>query len=372
MTFRLIKRASNDDDSNANRDRLIDFKFIKSDTNDTTGQYYFQAVDYIRIINIILVYALVFIVEVNVNSIEVLVDLPFILTLKDFAMESIKPLTAPDENDKTAESESIEVEDAGTLPSPTPVSPATSEVFSPVLSEEVPPTKSTGESASQGRITIKAKIKKPLIALVEDAEDRDSRALVLSVSNPYLCALYECQSLVIIWCTISYVIVYFSQTDSVAFNMRSRGSNVNINSSISSLLISSSTADNLKNTANNVYNDLMCVYLLYMCTSALCLSLYYKQVLAPTNGPISATFDAFDKSSTEIDVQVPPLAFTFSPTTVRLILKMVNSLQPDSKARTLLEPFTFIHTKCIMSCCSCMIKKAWSSLSTTNQERIIN
>ena len=70
-----------------------------------------------------------------------------------------------------------------------------------------------------------------------------------------------------------------------------------------------------------------------MHTSALCLSLY-KQVLAPTNGPITATFDAFDKSSTEIDVQVPPLAFSFSPTTVRLILKVVNSLQPDLKART--------------------------------------
>lgn len=61
-------------------------------------------------------------------------------------------------------------------------------------------------------------------------------------------------------------------------------------------------------------------------------------MLAPTSGPIIATFDAFDKSSTAIDVQVPSLAFTFSPTTVRLILKVVSSLQPDSKARKMLEP----------------------------------
>ena len=57
------------------------------------------------------------------------------------------------------------------------------------------------------------------------------------------------------------------------------------------------------------------------------------QVLAPTSGPITASFDAFGKSSTEIDVQVPSLAFTFSPTTVRLILKVVNSLQPSSTVR---------------------------------------
>ena len=39
-TFRLIKRASaDDDDSNANRESLIDFKFTKSETNDTTGWY---------------------------------------------------------------------------------------------------------------------------------------------------------------------------------------------------------------------------------------------------------------------------------------------------------------------------------------------
>ena len=173
MTFRLIERAS---DSNANQDPLIDFKLTKSETNDTTGQYYMY-IDLKFIINISYVYT---IVEANVNNVEVLVDLPFILMLKDFAMESIKPLTSPAKND--------EIEDAGVLPlSPTPTSPTASGTVSPVPSKESSPTKSNEESLSQGRVTITAKIQKPLIALLEDADDRDSRALVLSVSNPCLC-----------------------------------------------------------------------------------------------------------------------------------------------------------------------------------------
>ena len=181
MTFRLIERAS---DSNANQDPLIDFKLTKSETNDTTGQYYMY-IDLMFIINISYVYT---IVEANVNNIEVLVDLPFILMLKDFAMESIKPLTSPAENDEMDVSEDIEVEDAGVLPlSPAPASPTASGTVSPVPSKESSPTKSNEESLSQGRVTITAKIQKPLIALLEDADDRDSRALVLSVSNPCLC-----------------------------------------------------------------------------------------------------------------------------------------------------------------------------------------
>ena len=119
--------------------------------------------------------------------------------------------------------------------------------------------------------------------------------------------------------------MFLSQTDSVAFIMRSRGGNVNINSSIGKLLICSSTTDNLRNTAIKVHLLVIKMFNFY----AYC---YINlQVLAPTSGPISASFDAFDKSGTEIDVHVPSLAFTFSPTTVRLILKVVNSLQPDSK-----------------------------------------
>ncbi len=123
------------------------------------------------------------------NNVEVLVDLPFILMLKDFAMESIKPLTLPDEGDKTDGSEAIEVEDAGVLPlSPTPTSPTASETLSPVPSKEASPTKSSEESLGQGRLTITAKVKKPLIALLEDAYNRDSRVLVLSVSIFPVCA----------------------------------------------------------------------------------------------------------------------------------------------------------------------------------------
>ena len=121
------------------------------------------------------------VVETSVNNVEVLVNLPFILMLKDFAMASIKPLISPD---KITESEGVELEDAGVLLSPAPVSPAESETFSPAAAKESSTIKSSEETATQGNVTITAKIKKPLIALVEDAEDNDSIALVLSVSNP--------------------------------------------------------------------------------------------------------------------------------------------------------------------------------------------
>lgn len=121
------------------------------------------------------------------NEVEVLVDLPFIMMLKDFAMASIKPLTlgSVEEQMEPAVSEDTETEDAGAMPMPaTPESPDKSEPLSPAIAE--PSSKSGEETVSQGKLTIGANIKKPLIALVEDAEDLDSRALVLRVSC-YLC-----------------------------------------------------------------------------------------------------------------------------------------------------------------------------------------
>ena len=144
------------------------------------------------------------------NNVKVLVDLPFILMLKDFAMESIKPLTSPAENDEMDESGDMEVEDAGLLPlSPTPASPTASETFSPVCSKEASP--STEESSSQGRVTVSAKIKKPLIALLEDADDRESRALVLSVSIVLVYA--NPVSVSIIYLSVSGVLYHVSFTD---------------------------------------------------------------------------------------------------------------------------------------------------------------
>ena len=110
------------------------------------------------------------------NNVEVLVDLPFILLLKDFAMVSIKPLTSLDEDRKKTDSEAVEFEDVGALPSP--ASPTKSEPFSPDPRSE--------KATPENRITIAAKVKKPLIALVEDAEDVNSRALVLCVSHSNL------------------------------------------------------------------------------------------------------------------------------------------------------------------------------------------
>lgn len=39
LAFRLIRRGSDGNDDNANQGSLIEFKYTKSETNDTTGQY---------------------------------------------------------------------------------------------------------------------------------------------------------------------------------------------------------------------------------------------------------------------------------------------------------------------------------------------
>ena len=114
----------------------------------------------------------------SVNNVEVLLDLPFILMLKDFAMDSIKPLTSP--NDITEQTKPIEMEDAGVFLPPMSESPVSSKSPSPIASP-VASTESGKETVDHGKMTIKAIVKKPLIVLVEDAEESDSRALVLSV-----------------------------------------------------------------------------------------------------------------------------------------------------------------------------------------------
>ena len=117
-----------------------------------------------------------YLVDTSVNDVEVLVDLPFILMLKDFAMNSIKPLTSP--RVETEPTKSTDVEDAGVLPSSSPVLSATPKSPSPVEQSTV----SDAKDVAQGKMTIRAQVKKPLIALVEEAEEKDSRALVLLVS----------------------------------------------------------------------------------------------------------------------------------------------------------------------------------------------
>ena len=130
------------------------------------------------------------IVEAVIDGVQALVDLPFILRLKDFAMESIKPLTSTGGEIKPTEAMDVEI-----FPPP---SPAKSESPNDVTTREPSPKskeKYSEENIEEGtdnlgKLTINAKVKKPLIALVEDANDSDSRALVLNVSmvdKIYLC-----------------------------------------------------------------------------------------------------------------------------------------------------------------------------------------
>ena len=118
-------------------------------------------------------------VSANVNDVEVLVDLPFILMLKDFAMESIKPLTTPTETDGEPDAPT-DIEDAGISPSPPSESPKKTAPASPEDAIESPAREAP---SNQGDITVSAKIMRPIVALVEDARDKESRALVLNVCS---------------------------------------------------------------------------------------------------------------------------------------------------------------------------------------------
>ena len=118
-------------------------------------------------------------VSATVNDVEVLVDLPFILMLKDFAMESIKPLTTPTETGSEPNAP-MDVEDAGVSPSPPSESPKKTEHVSPEDAIESPAREAP---PNQGNVTVSAKIMRPIVALVEDARDKESRALVLNVCS---------------------------------------------------------------------------------------------------------------------------------------------------------------------------------------------
>ena len=190
MIRRLIKRAAiGDSDGNHDNTSLIEFKFMKSESNESFGMQEYNLKDMSTYVSVLYP-----IVGAVVDGVEALVDLPFILRLKDFAMESIKPLASTGEEIKPTEA--FDIEDAGVF---SPPSPAKSESPSDVTTGE--PSSESKEKDSEGNIekgtdnvgklTFNAKVKKPLIALVEDANTTDSRALVLNVSIAdiilYLC-----------------------------------------------------------------------------------------------------------------------------------------------------------------------------------------
>ena len=135
-----------------------------------------------------------YIVEAVVDGVQALVDLPFILMLKDFVVESIKPLTSTSEEIKPTEA--LDIEDAGVFVPPSPdllesPSDVTTEKPSPKNKEKDSEEKIVEGTNDVGKLTIKAKIKKPLVALVEDAKDTDSRALVLNVSINWHCCILK-------------------------------------------------------------------------------------------------------------------------------------------------------------------------------------
>lgn len=123
-----------------------------------------------------------------VDGVQALVNLPFILMLKDFVLESIKPLTS---TGKKAPIEGLDVEDAGPGVSPATSSAKSEESrspgeLSPKSEKETDIIEGSEEDTDSVRnVTIQCKVKNPLVALVEDAKDKDSRALVLNVRFVY-------------------------------------------------------------------------------------------------------------------------------------------------------------------------------------------
>ena len=111
----------------------------------------------------------------DVQGVEVLVDLKFILTLVNFITSSLKPLT------KTSLELEPDYGEIGTRQSEKSDSKTkeTSESQSSSKSSE-PHSQSTEEGTSKMNVSVR--VSRPCIALLENAEQPNSRALVLGVS----------------------------------------------------------------------------------------------------------------------------------------------------------------------------------------------
>ena len=125
--------------------------------------------------------------DADVQGIEVLVDLKFILTLVNFVTSSLKPLT------KTSRELEPDYEETGTKRKEESDSKTkdTSESQSSSKSSE-PPSQSTVEGISKMNISVR--VSRPCIALLENAE-LNSKALVLGVSMVPLLVVGESNSL---------------------------------------------------------------------------------------------------------------------------------------------------------------------------------
>ena len=108
----------------------------------------------------------------DVQGIDVLLDLKFILALVNIVTSSLEPLT---QKSKTGELEP----DLGTGHQERPDSRT-----KPTSVAKTSKTRFQSPEVEAPRINIKAKVSRPCIALLENAEERNSRALVLGVSVP--------------------------------------------------------------------------------------------------------------------------------------------------------------------------------------------
>ena len=116
----------------------------------------------------------------DVQGVDVLVDLKFILTLVNFITSSLEPLT---KKSKRVELEP-DYEDVGTGHKEGPDSRT-----KPTSGSKTSKTHSPSTEVETPKINVKAKVSRPCIALLENAEEPNSRALVLGVSVQQASAL---------------------------------------------------------------------------------------------------------------------------------------------------------------------------------------
>lgn len=117
-------------------------------------------------------------VDCSVESVKVLVDTVFIFLLLDFLKTSTSSLSKP----PPATPESLSPLATNSFSQSVDSVYSLNEPESPIPAPVVEAPKEKSEDKSSGRLTVKLKVLRPLIALLKDAEVKNSQALVLGVS----------------------------------------------------------------------------------------------------------------------------------------------------------------------------------------------
>ncbi|XP_064396100.1 intermembrane lipid transfer protein VPS13C-like isoform X3 [Halichondria panicea] len=218
-------------------------------------------------------------VDCTVESAKVLVDVVFIFLLLDYFKTSVSSLSKPTESSTTQKLPSPLISDA--VFSETIDSGCQESIKSPSLKSPSPTpepieeaTKISSDDKPLGTLSVKVKVLRPLIALLKNSEQKNTRALVLG--------------------------------STVDFSMEQGPTGMTLKTEISELAIFATRVSNLRNTATKVLE-------------------------VKNSKPIKFGMQQSTSEGTAIDIEVPDVVLSFSPTTVRLILHVVKALPVTAK-----------------------------------------